>query len=126
MERSLFTRLYQGFGSSGQITNAISIVKQYRMHPEICKFPNQYFYENRLQSINTVHETNYRLNPYTLFALDCKQSNSNVINYHNKYETDFILYLLKVMIKYADPKIFSYGIITPYSAQAKSIKTQLG
>lgn len=126
MERSLFTRLFQGFGDAGQISNAISITKQYRMHPEICSFPNKYFYGNRLQSVNTEHSSNFLLMPYTVFSLDCKQSNTSSVHYYNQYEAEFILSLLKVMIRHADPKAYSYGIITPYAAQTRSIKKLLG
>lgn len=127
MERSLFTRIFEMFNYSkqnGQLRNAISLSKQYRMHPEICSFPNKYFYGGRLESVNTISQR-FTLTPYNIFTLDCNQTNTDSVNYYNEYEAEFIINLLKVMIKHADPKKYSYGIISPYSQQTACIKNLL-
>lgn len=126
MERSLFTRLFEVSARDQQIYNAISITKQYRMHPEICSFPNKYFYDGRLTSMVASNPINFHLTPYNVFELDCRQSNTNSVTYYNTYEAEFIISLLKVMIRHANPKAYSYGIITPYSSQTGHIKRLLG
>lgn len=126
MERSLFTRFFEVSVRGGQIHNAMSITKQYRMHPEICWFPNKYFYDGRLTSKVASDSSHFGLMPYNVFKLDCRQSNTDSINYHNIYEAEFIINLLKVMIRHANPKTYSYGIITPYSSQRGQIEKLIG
>lgn len=94
------------------------------MHPEICHFPNKYFYNNRLESAQNTRES-FKLEPYTVFSLNFKQSNQDAVNYHNSGEAKFIVDLLKVLIKLACPKMFSYGIITPYAKQKAEIQNHL-
>lgn len=70
---------------------------QYRMHPEICKFPNT-FYNNRLNSALNTSEP-FVLRPYSVFNLNCLQSNNDMINYYNTEEANFIISMLKVMVR---------------------------
>lgn len=97
---------------------------QYRMHPDICAFSNSYFYGKRLTSAPQTQTScpNFSLKPYKVFSLKYLQSNDDMMYYYNVGEAEFIVAMLKVMVKHADPKIFSYGIITPYAKQKKEIQ----
>lgn len=100
---------------------------QYRMHPDICSFSNGYFYGKRLTSApQTAHANdNFTLHPYRVFNLKFLQSNQDMISYYNLGEAEFIVTMLKVMCKHADPNLFSYGIITPYAEQKKRIQDSI-
>lgn len=125
LERSLFTRLKEVCADTGNKSGMFSLREQYRMHPEICHWPNSYFYENNLISASTNVDVNFKLTPYAVFSLDCLQTNIGNIHYYNKEEARFVIELLKILVKYADPKSFSYGIITPYSKQRSEIQTHI-
>lgn len=120
MERSLFTRLFDS--TSDSKLNKYSLTTQYRMHPEICSFPNKYFYEDRLKCAEETNCDSFKLEPYTVISLDFKQSNQDAVNYHNSGEAQFIVDLLKVLEKLASPLNFSYGLITPYAKQKAEIQ----
>ena len=54
--------------------------EQYRMHPEILKFPNQFFYHNQLHTPQTIiNSRDSFLHPYRIFDLDYIQKD-------NRYE----------------------------------------
>lgn len=120
MERSLFTRLFDS--TLDKSSNKYSLTTQYRMHPEICLFPNKYFYEGRLRCAEETNCDSFKLEPYIVFSLDFKQSNRDAVNYHNSGEAQFIVDLLKVLEKLASPLNFSYGLITPYAKQKAEIQ----
>lgn len=122
---SLFTRLYDKTSRSCSLAQSTySMTTQYRMHPDICSFSNEYFYKNRLTSAPETRE-HFILHPYIVFSLPCLQSNHDMINFYNADEAKFIVSMLKVMIKHASPKDFSYGIITPYVKQKMEIQKLL-
>lgn len=127
MERSLFARLHNTMSNDTNrdaVKNTYGLTTQYRMHPEICTFPNAYFYNNRLTSAPQTTES-FALQPYSVFSLNSLQSNSDMVNYYNVNEANFIVLMLKVMIRHANPKDFSYGIITPYAKQRTEIQNLL-
>lgn len=124
LEKSLFTRLMESFENCQENANIYSLRKQYRMDPEICSWSNKYFYNNQLITVPKPDRL-FQLNPYCVFSLDCLQSNADMINYHNMDEAQFIVSLLKLLVKYANPKRYSYGIITPYAKQKTEILSQL-
>lgn len=126
LERSLFTRLYDSISRNGPMTESTyAMTMQYRMHPDICHFSNEYFYRNRLTSVPPSSD-NFLLRAYSVFNLNCLQSNGDNIHYYNMDEAKFIISMLKVMVKHANPKDFSYGIITPYAKQRQEIQNLLG
>ena len=53
IEKSLFERLFEMF-SKGQKPKAIPLTKQFRMHPEICSFVSDSFYDGILQTAKSV------------------------------------------------------------------------
>lgn len=102
-----------------------AMTRQYRMHPDICHFSNHYFYGNRLTSGPPTND-NFMLRPYSVFNLNFFQSNADHVHYYNLDEANFVVMMLKVMIKHAEPKDFSYGIITPYAKQRQELQVLLG
>lgn len=125
MERSLFTRLQDIYETIDNKSNVYSFNNQYRMHPIICHWPNIYFYSDRLQTSEAAVDASFKMNPYGVYCLDFSQSNNDHIHYHNLDEVNFVIELLKMMVEYASPKDYSYGIITPYSQQRKKLQEQL-
>lgn len=125
LERSLFTRLQEICADVEHKPNSYSLCQQYRMHPEICHWSNNYFYQKRLVSAPNIVDTAFQLNPYGVLSLDFFQSCSNGTNYRNSDEAKFIIDLLKIIVRYANPKHYSYGIITPYSTQRKELQTHI-
>lgn len=97
-------------------SDTYAMTTQYRMHPEICDFSNKYFYKGRLVSEPRTN-SHFQLRPYNIFSLTCEQSNKDMVNYFNIEEAQFVVTMLKVMVKHANPNEFSYGIITPYAKQ---------
>lgn len=124
-DRSLFTRIQDAYIGSEIKPNVYSLREQFRMHPDICHFSNQYFYKQKLTTNPIAIDYFFRLNPYNVFSLDFLQSIADKYNYHNTEEADFVIEILKVAKEYADPKAYSYGIITPYSAQKEQIVKRL-
>jgi len=55
IEKSLFERLFEMF-SKGQKPKAIPLTKQFRMHPAICSFVSDSFYDGILQTAKSVTE----------------------------------------------------------------------
>ena len=53
IEKSLFERLFDMF-SKGQKPKAIPLTRQFRMHPEICSFVSDSFYDGVLQTAKSV------------------------------------------------------------------------
>lgn len=53
IEKSLFERLF-GMFSKGQKPKAVKLTHQFRMHPEICKFVSEAFYDGTLQTADSV------------------------------------------------------------------------
>lgn len=125
LERSLFTRLQEICADVKNKPNIYSLCRQYRMHPEICHWSNNYFYRSRLVSSSTTTDATFQLNPYGVFSLNFMQSCNDGGNYRNSGEAKFIINLLKIIVGYADPKHYTYGIITPYSTQRNELQNHI-
>ncbi|XP_055708241.1 probable helicase senataxin isoform X2 [Phlebotomus papatasi] len=118
LSQSLFKRLSKTNTTPVQYLN-----EQYRMHPEICKFPNEYFYQNRLVTNSLAIDETFPWKPYGVFSLE--YTNQNQGDSHstsgNAVGLDFVCTLLKVMLTKAPTRTCSYGIITPYSQQRNDL-----
>jgi superfamily I DNA and/or RNA helicase len=102
-DQSLFVRIQKNCPSS---VNMLKV--QYRMHKEICKFPNQFFYNslikdsgNLLQKRNQPWHRNKLFPPYKFFNVggitkEEKGANNLV---HNNYEAKIIAQACKRLIK---------------------------
>lgn len=53
IEKSLFERLFEMF-SKGQKPKALPLTRQFRMHPEICSFVSESFYDGILQTAQSI------------------------------------------------------------------------
>ncbi|TVU10094.1 hypothetical protein EJB05_43602 [Eragrostis curvula] len=107
----------------------IMLTKQYRMNPEISRFPSLHFYDNKLLDGAKVVEKSasfhdhYCLGPYKFFDVaDGRENcgrNSATQSLCNEFEADAAVELLKLFrsrysAEFASRKI---GIITPYRSQ---------
>lgn len=83
LRQSLYSRLYSIFEDlpNGPIT---MLDTQYRMHPDICRFPSEYFYSDRLATDDSVRRRmkNFTLQPLFLYNIthsrhDCDPAGSS-------------------------------------------------
>ncbi|VFQ65565.1 unnamed protein product [Cuscuta campestris] len=114
----------------------VMLTKQYRMHPEICRFPSLHFYSGKLMNgilMSTksapFHETNV-LGPYVFFdVVDGKElhgKNSGAMSLYNECEVDVAVELLR-FFKSRYPTEFvggRIGIITPYKSQLSLLRSR--
>ncbi|CAG8805020.1 16952_t:CDS:2, partial [Gigaspora rosea] len=124
-EQSLFTRIQRSAPNSVHMLNT-----QYRMHPEICRFPSQLFYNSQLQDVMGLEQLrNQRwhakpiFSPYRffdVFGIMGQDQNS----FYNKEEAIIAVKLVETLIK--DFKEIDFreriGVITPYKRQLAEIK----
>lgn len=117
LSKSFFSRVKSSFDNA--IDNPIfNLTTQYRMHPEICSFPNEYFYNGTLLADKSTIDNEFPLKPYSVLCLTYQQSSGiNNNQFRNSDEADFIVKLLKCMGKYIDITKYSVGIVTPYTYQ---------
>ena len=120
--RSLFERFELFFSENCNNENPIMrLDTQYRMHPQICHFPNISFYMGKLLTNPEVElRSESILNPYLLFHISYGQETSNkpgqIIN---TKEIEFVSAIIDELLTKFDAS--SIGVITPYQAQLKEI-----
>lgn len=126
-DQSLFQRLQKSFESLNDLENPVQqLTTQYRMHPEILHWPNEYFYKNRLVSAKNTECDSLKLKPYTVFNLSYVQTtHSGQKHISNVDEAKFVRNLLDFLLTKADPKVYSYGIISAYSQQKNDLAKDL-
>ncbi|XP_019193568.1 PREDICTED: uncharacterized protein LOC109187727 [Ipomoea nil] len=114
----------------------VMLTEQYRMHPEISRFPSLHFYNGKLLNGNLMstksapfHETN-GLGPYVFFdVVDGKElhgKNSGTQSLYNECEVDAAVELLKFFKRrYASEFVGGrIGIITPYKCQLSLLRSR--
>ncbi|KAH1003993.1 hypothetical protein HUJ04_003817 [Dendroctonus ponderosae] len=113
--QSLFSRLANSFGSDPRSPIKM-LTEQYRMHPEICSFPNSQFYEGKLRSVaNPSNKLPEEIKPYLVFNLEYV---NNSREYTNMGEIIVIKKILSSIISLVGKSCnYTIGIITPYRAQ---------
>ncbi|KAM7357882.1 putative helicase senataxin [Cochliomyia hominivorax] len=137
---SMFTRIQQCLdnipSSSAKGTNVAmttpnniiySLQTQYRMHPEICRWPNQYFYRNELINGKSVLEfTKSPLVPFSILNLSYTQHNAcSNGKISNDLEAEFVVKLLKALDGFIPNKYNSYGVITPYAEHRTNLESSI-
>lgn len=90
------------------------------MHPEICKFPNSYFYNNKLITATETIDHQFPIQPYTVINLDSFQNASRSHDVKNKDEAVFIASMIKE-IRMLTNVDYTIGVITPYQSQKDAI-----
>ncbi|KAL3835347.1 hypothetical protein ACJIZ3_010083 [Penstemon smallii] len=114
----------------------IMLTQQYRMHPEICRFPSSHFYEGKLLNGDQMsskaapfHET-CSLGPYVFFDIidgqELRGKNAAALSMHNECEADAAVEVLR-FFKKRYPSEFSggrIGIITPYRSQLSLLRSR--
>ena len=117
--------------SKGKKPKALPLRKQFRMHPDICKFVSGEFYGNDLQTDESITPelcaSPKEINdgkPLTFVNIPIsKGSESNGVSKSRKAEADVIVKDVRNILKVAPDA--SIGIITFYSAQAQLIREGL-
>ncbi|XP_049957328.1 uncharacterized protein LOC126473983 [Schistocerca serialis cubense] len=119
--QSMFARLRSCFES--QEKTAVQMLNvQYRMHPEICLWPNQYFYMNQLENSPGIAERRRSpLLPYVILSLQHTQDRSGQIR--NPGEAAFVTKLARLVVNSTSRKM-RVGIIAPYNKQRQEIFSQ--
>ncbi|KAK4189241.1 putative helicase [Podospora australis] len=128
-DQSLFVRMQQNHAKDVHLLDT-----QYRMHPEISKFPSKEFYEGLLQDGAGMAElrlqpwhASVHLGPYRFFDVKGSQSrgpkNQSLVN-EEELKVALQLYR-RFRIDYGDVDAKGkFGIITPYKAQLHRLKSR--
>ncbi|KHG27459.1 Helicase SEN1 [Gossypium arboreum] len=87
----------------------VMLTEQYRMHPEICRFPSLHFYDKKLLNGDTVLSKSVSfhgaegLGPYVFYdvvdGLELREKNSGALSLYNECEADAAVELLKFFRK---------------------------
>lgn len=108
--RSLFERMQKAGVKSHRLTI------QYRMHPEIRKFPSKYFYQDQLTdgpNIKDYKQPFYNstyFGPYFLFDIEGKELRGADVSYENDNEVQFIVkFLLQFQLSYFSLGVYSFN-----------------
>lgn len=127
LSKSLFDRIQSSFVKP-EDSPVFRLTRQYRMHPDICTWPNRFFYAGRLQTddVTTAIADQFPLRPYTIFSLGYRQVERTLPQHHmsNSNEADFIVRMLNVL----GPQVGrtnTIGIITPYAGQRDELTQRL-
>ncbi|KAL3511525.1 hypothetical protein ACH5RR_024242 [Cinchona calisaya] len=114
----------------------IMLTQQYRMHPEICRFPALHFYDGKLKNGDqmsskaaTFHET-LSLGPYMFFDVidgqECHGKNSGSLSLYNECEADAAVEVLRFFKKRYPLEFVGVriGVITPYKSQLSVLRSR--
>jgi senataxin len=104
---------------------------QYRMHPEIRKFPSDFFYNGQLRDGYDSRSERFLLKmyddvllrPFVVFDLSYGSETKVRTSMMNESEAEFIGELCKYILNHKDvPASFKVGIISPYAEQIRLIR----
>ena len=130
IEKSLFERLFEMF-SKGRKPKAVALTTQFRMHPDICSFVSEAFYDGILQTARSVtpelRESAPEINngkPLAFVNIPISRgAETSGVSKSRWAEVEVIGKDVRRILD-VDPEA-SIGVITFYSAQAKQIKHHL-
>ncbi|XP_052859682.1 uncharacterized protein LOC128266932 [Anopheles cruzii] len=123
---SLFSRMYKWFHRANFSAGIKMLNVQYRMHPEICSWPNNHFYDGRLICHpTTAAGGKLPLLPYLVLSLGYDQELTQIQHQvYNRDELVFVVKLLKQVLTYCR-KDTSVAIITPYQRHKSELVFEL-
>lgn len=128
--QSLMARLCQRLEATGHGSLILQLTIQYRMHPDICFFPSNHFYNRMLETDQATAEvrcsSDWPFQPYMVFDVADGYEMKEKESFANPQEIKMVVALVK-LIK-SKKKEFSFrhiGIITPYRAQKMLIIEEL-
>ncbi|XP_007023652.2 PREDICTED: uncharacterized protein LOC18595576 isoform X2 [Theobroma cacao] len=114
----------------------VMLTEQYRMHPEICRFPSLHFYDNKvlngdtmLSKLASFHGTK-GFGPYLFYDVvdgqELRGKNSGALSLYNEHEADAAVELLRVFRKKYPSEFVGgrIGIITPYKCQLSLLRSR--
>ncbi|KAK9455857.1 SEN1 N terminal-domain-containing protein [Dipodascopsis uninucleata] len=127
-EQSLFVRMQKNFPSS---VHLLSI--QYRMHPEISKFPSAQFYDRKLidgddmveRTRTEWHSANEAFGPYRVFDVRSREQQSKTTHsYFNRGEAECAVALYQMLVRRFPNVDFDgrIGVVTPYRQQMLELR----
>ncbi|XP_014788970.2 uncharacterized protein LOC106882716 [Octopus bimaculoides] len=127
--QSLFERLCKHYKYKDK-NSVIMLNVQYRMHPDICKFPNRYIYNNQLitDSVLEARSSNIPVVPYLLFDAQfgshVRSTNSGSLS--NRLEADFTVCLCECLSNVQVVRtLLKVAVIAPYKEQKKLLECLL-
>lgn len=122
LKNSLFARIQQSFIGTN-LEGVKMLTTQYRMHPEIVKWPNEYFYEGKLKSDPEATKCDgFPFKPYTVFSLEYSQNmTQSAHQIYNHEEIEFVLKLLTEIMQCCH-RHTTIAIITPYTRHKREIE----
>ena len=124
-EQSLFQRLQIGGQRVAMLTT------QYRMHPQISRFPGRRFYDGALKDAPRMAELNAApwhekrcFRPYVFFDVDDGVATEVASSWSNELEAQLAVHIVRELLEaYAEHiRPTSIGIISPYNAQVRVIR----
>lgn len=122
--RSLFERFFKYFGNYDPSSPIAMLTDQYRMHPDICRFPSKQFYDGRLVSARAITSA-FPIKPYIMFdLLHSSEKRSDKSSLENEVEASFVRVLLMSVLMIA-PENSKIGVITPYKGQRRLLTQKI-
>ncbi|MBY0545375.1 MAG: AAA family ATPase, partial [Gammaproteobacteria bacterium] len=123
-QRSMMMRLEENQQPSLMLTI------QYRMHPDICQWPSDQYYENKLITapailpMQLLSETGLLSRPYAVYNVFGQAEKRNAS--HSVYNTKEAQYVMKIIEDIRrQHQHCSIGIVTPFTAQKQLINESL-
>ncbi|KAK4837593.1 hypothetical protein QYF36_006782 [Acer negundo] len=114
----------------------VMLTKQYRMHPDICRFPSMHFYESKLlngeqmSSKSALFHGTEGLGPYVFYDIidgrELRGKNSGAFSLYNEHEAEAAVELLRFFKKRYPSEFVGgrIGIITPYKCQLQLLRSR--
>ncbi|XP_053328361.1 probable helicase senataxin isoform X2 [Spea bombifrons] len=120
--QSLMSRLCRYLETVTADSPVLQLTVQYRMHPDICLFPSNYFYRRMLKTDRVTEEvrcsSDWPFQPYMVFDVSDGYEKKERESFFNPQEIKVVLALIKLIKSKKKEFCFrNIGIITPYRAQ---------
>ena len=129
-EQSLFQRLMIGGQRVAMLTT------QYRMHPDISRFPSSRFYQGAISNAPRLDETcaapwhaRKACAPYVFYDVaDATAVEASTSSWSNEMEGQLALAIVRFLLKEYPERLLpaSIGIVSPYNAQVRHIRKVFG